>query len=428
MNAIIRSSIMLLSCLTLIHNGFGALTPKPTLKSGSAPCGIATNCQQTCKCVTIPQRVTNQGIIPAANIFVRVSGKAHKNRPTLVFLHGYNGNAEDWQCQEAAFCKCYQTVALDYRGNVRSSLTPPTTCVAKQDGGIDYTMDVFSDDLAAVLTQLKITDNIILIGLSMGSGIAINYTARHPKGVRKIVLASGSPYFFTPACAITPPCKSPDCVCLNPETCCSQNCVTCYPFGTVISQSTTACIAANCGGICPALCDGTTIPTPACQACVGNNCAILGALITFTDRCTSAAQQQLLQNTILFDTQSTTELDFANGFTRAIQQNIGENALSENQISLLKKIKVPVLITYGSVDELVDPRNSLFLHKRIKGSKIVEFLDKSHAHPISAASQFNNLVKKFIKNEKLPKKIEGNCDVCQINLNVNFTNCGFPAQ
>ncbi len=100
-------SIMLLSCFSLIHGAAGiklqttTTKPKSNLSTGkmqigaryipkqlrdySIPCGpTATGCNQVCQCLEIPSRTYPDGtVIPAANIFVRVTGTQKGNRPTF---------------------------------------------------------------------------------------------------------------------------------------------------------------------------------------------------------------------------------------------------------------------------------------------------------------------------------------------------------
>lgn len=385
----------------------------------TVPCGRKTpGCTTVCKCVSIPAR----GSIPPADIFVRISGKHKKGQPTLVFVHGFNANAEAWQCQESGLCSCFQTVSFDLRGNFRSTLTPPANC----PGGINYTMDVFSDDIYAVLQCLNITKNIIMIGHSMGSGITLNYAARHPEGLCKIVLVSGSPQYVIPDCAVNPPC-GPGCICgVNPfeiSTCCNQ-CSSCYPFG-ITSGSTIgklqSCITPSCYDASVA-CPPTTCLGLQCE-CVAQCVAPL-LLNAFTDRCTDPGSQQAIQEFINLQLPLLVEL-YGNSFTANIQFSIINNAASENQTGLLSSIKIPTLICFGSVDTLVDPRNSIYMHQNIKGSKLAEFFNKGHSLTITDYKQFNKLLKKFIKNSNLPKeqKIYGNCSFCPVGFNFTQTSC-----
>ncbi len=262
----------------------------------------------------------------------------------------------------------------------------------------------------------------------LGSGITIRYATEYPQTLNKIILCSGSPQFVAPPCNITPPCVSP-CVCIASETCCTQpNCTTCYPFASSLLLELQSCIETSCVATssCLSDCDPTT-PTSACLDCV-TPCVAPLALVSYTDRCTSPAQQQLVQEFIALSFSPTLGLPplFGDGYTRAIQFNIANNALSENQVALLKKITVPTLIAYGSVDLNVDPRNSLFMHKHINGSKLVQFKNRGHQFVITAAKQLNKLIKQFIKGKKLPAVIDGDCTVCMASLDFPLASCGFP--
>jgi NADP-dependent 3-hydroxy acid dehydrogenase YdfG len=106
--------------------------------------------------------------------------------PPLVFLHGGFLDHRMWEDQIPVFAEHYRVIAPDARGHGRSG---------NATGPFRHT-----DDLAALLRRLD-TGPAILVGLSMGGGIAIDTALEHP-GLVAAVIVSGvgtsEPYFEEP--------------------------------------------------------------------------------------------------------------------------------------------------------------------------------------------------------------------------------------
>lgn len=97
---------------------------------------------------------------------------------TLVFTASWALDSRMWDLQYAYFAaRGFRCVGWDRRGHGRSEL-----------GGPDPDMDVFADDLAAMLDHLDLS-NVVLVGHSMGAAEIIHFLARHGRSrVRKVVL------------------------------------------------------------------------------------------------------------------------------------------------------------------------------------------------------------------------------------------------
>ena len=181
-----------------------------------------------CQCVRIPDRAASTpgaedpanpapARIPAANIFVRTEGVFRADKPTVVFIHGFTANLTTWDCAQPVLAEHYYTVALDLRGAGRSTKTPTNgvnATIPAAPHQINYSMQVLAQDVHAVLQDLGVTGKVILVGHSMGSGIAIKYNSLYASSVEKIVLVSGGPLYIAcnpgatpeaPACTITLP-------------------------------------------------------------------------------------------------------------------------------------------------------------------------------------------------------------------------------
>ncbi len=92
----------------------------------------------------------------------------HGSGQAVVLIHGYPLDGNSWERQSRALLDAgYRVVTYDRRGFGKSS--KPTT-------GYDY--DTFAADLNAVLTELDLTD-VVLVGFSMGTGELARYAAKY---------------------------------------------------------------------------------------------------------------------------------------------------------------------------------------------------------------------------------------------------------
>ena len=98
---------------------------------------------------------------------------------TLLLVHGHPFNRSMWRPQlEAAADAGWRVLAPDLRGYGESTVVPGKT-----------PLDVFADDLAALLDHLDIRD-VVIGGLSMGGQIVMEFARRYPRRVRGLVLAA----------------------------------------------------------------------------------------------------------------------------------------------------------------------------------------------------------------------------------------------
>ncbi len=116
----------------------------------------------------------------SSNPLVRLSAidvsPDHPQR-TFVFLHGFGGQAEQWQYQLQKFAMENRVIALDLRGHGLSD---------KPSRG--YEMTQIQADLESALDVLKVTGKFILIGHSFGGAIATDYAVAHPERVERLIL------------------------------------------------------------------------------------------------------------------------------------------------------------------------------------------------------------------------------------------------
>jgi pimeloyl-ACP methyl ester carboxylesterase len=105
---------------------------------------------------------------------------------SLVLLHGGFVDHGMWDHQAPAFASRYRVIAPDARGHGRSA-----------NAAESYRL---TDDLAALLRHLG-AGPAILVGVSMGAGIAVDTALEHPELVSAVVVSgagTSEPYFTDP--------------------------------------------------------------------------------------------------------------------------------------------------------------------------------------------------------------------------------------
>ena len=91
---------------------------------------------------------------------------------TIVFIHGYGGDATQWQYQLNNFSLDNRVIALDLRGHGRSD---------RPDD--DYSMPRILVDLENALDVLGVTGKIVLVGHSFGGAVVTEYAVAKPNRV-----------------------------------------------------------------------------------------------------------------------------------------------------------------------------------------------------------------------------------------------------
>lgn len=103
--------------------------------------------------------------------------------PVIVLSHGWPLSSDAWEATALFFAgHGFRAIAHDRRGHGRSTQTW---------GGNE--MDTYADDLAELITQLDLSD-VVLVGHSTGGGEIAHYVGRHGTArVAKVVLVSAVP-------------------------------------------------------------------------------------------------------------------------------------------------------------------------------------------------------------------------------------------
>ncbi len=95
----------------------------------------------------------------------------------IVLIHAFPLNHTMWNPQISTLSMKHRVIAYDIRGHGESAV-----------GDGQYTIDLFVDDLIALLDYLKI-EKTILCGLSMGGYIALRTLEQHPERLSALVLS-----------------------------------------------------------------------------------------------------------------------------------------------------------------------------------------------------------------------------------------------
>ncbi len=98
--------------------------------------------------------------------------------PTIVFVHGWSGNLQNWWDQYEYFRQRYRVVVFDLPGHGKSERGPH----------IEHTMDLYDQALLELLDTLEI-ERAIIAGNSAGGWIATRFALDHPGRVERLILA-----------------------------------------------------------------------------------------------------------------------------------------------------------------------------------------------------------------------------------------------
>ena len=115
----------------------------------------------------------------------RTNGKP--GNPPVLFLHGFMGNANDWNEVIQFSSQQYYCLTADLPGHGKSNL----------DAHIKYSFPNTGFAVIKLLKQLDIK-KCFLVGYSMGGRLALFLTLRYPQFFLKTVLESASPGLRTP--------------------------------------------------------------------------------------------------------------------------------------------------------------------------------------------------------------------------------------
>ena len=120
---------------------------------------------------------TKSGFVNAGNarLYYETAGQGIP----FVMIHAGVADNRQWNNEFAFFAKHYQVIRYDMRGYGKSEPV---------DGEFNHL-----DDLAAILNALGIQEPALIMGCSMGGGLAMDFALTHPDRVRALILVGSGP-------------------------------------------------------------------------------------------------------------------------------------------------------------------------------------------------------------------------------------------
>jgi 3-oxoadipate enol-lactonase len=107
--------------------------------------------------------------------------------PPFVLLHGFPLDHSMWDAQRREFSTSHRILVPDLRGLGRTSV-----------GELPVSMELFADDVAAMLEAKAVTEPVVLCGLSMGGCVALAFVRKYAARVRALILCDARAGVDTP--------------------------------------------------------------------------------------------------------------------------------------------------------------------------------------------------------------------------------------
>lgn len=134
--------------------------------------------------------------INGLQLFYHEQGPGDSDAPTIVFVHGTQGNASLWADLIDGLSDRFRCAALNHRGR------PPSE---SPDDPSLYSIEQFADDQAAFIEQRGYR-NITMVGWSLGVRTTLAYLHRHgSERVGQAILVAGPPSPNFGGQPLTPP-------------------------------------------------------------------------------------------------------------------------------------------------------------------------------------------------------------------------------
>jgi 3-oxoadipate enol-lactonase len=119
--------------------------------------------------------------VPTATVnHIELYYEIHGAGEPLLLIHGLGSSTRDWEYQLEAFAAHYRVVLVDVRGHGRSAKPPGP-----------YSVPLFAQDIAALLTQLQL-ESVHLIGISMGGMIGLQMAVTFPQVMRSLTVINAT--------------------------------------------------------------------------------------------------------------------------------------------------------------------------------------------------------------------------------------------
>lgn len=113
--------------------------------------------------------------IDGAQTYYETAGKG----TPFVMIHAGVADSRQWNNEFAFFAQGYRVVRYDLRGYGKSELV---------DGEFSH-----MSDLVSVLKALELQEPLVLMGCSMGGGLAMDFALTHPSRVKALIMVGSGP-------------------------------------------------------------------------------------------------------------------------------------------------------------------------------------------------------------------------------------------
>jgi pimeloyl-ACP methyl ester carboxylesterase len=122
-------------------------------------------------------------VVDGINLHVQVEGLEKGSRTPIILIHGFTASLYTWRFNIDELGKSFPVYALDLPGFGYSD----------KPKDFQYDLDGYADFIVRFMDAFKISE-AILVGNSMGGGIAIKTALNHPDRVAKLVLIDSVGY------------------------------------------------------------------------------------------------------------------------------------------------------------------------------------------------------------------------------------------
>jgi pimeloyl-ACP methyl ester carboxylesterase len=136
--------------------------------------------------------------VPHYYEWIASSEPMSSEKPVMVFLHGWAGSARYWRSTAEALKQGFNCLLYDLRGFGRSkepaldgTYAGSRPQITPQTAWDRYNLETYADDLATLLTELKL-GSVYLNAHSTGASIAALFLNRYPeKAIKAILTCNG---------------------------------------------------------------------------------------------------------------------------------------------------------------------------------------------------------------------------------------------
>lgn len=118
---------------------------------------------------------TGYAVVGDARLYYEVAGEG----PPLVMIHAGVADSRQWNNEFPYFARDYRVLRYDMRGYGRSEPV---------DGEFRNV-----DDLVALLDEVGFSDDVILMGCSMGGGLALDFALEYPGSTAAVIMVGSGP-------------------------------------------------------------------------------------------------------------------------------------------------------------------------------------------------------------------------------------------